>query len=296
MGSGYYDSESRVLRAKSLGYTTTHASDARVFKQAASRTINQGMDPTKIELRECRDNDDHPNTFPVILALDVTGSMGNIPVELVRNDLPHLMERLLAIHPDIALMFIAVGDHECDHAPLQVGQFEASDALLDHWLTHTWIEGGGGGNMGESYALPWLFAASTVVTDAWEKRGQKGLLITIGDEPILPEYPASRMERIFSEKSSRLFKSFQGSMSKDAILAKAEEKWDIHHIAMRPLDQSWTFLGDRFHQIPKSPHVVDAVANIIQARLGSQHEQTPVMADTPAPTPSPANPSIPTPL
>ena len=64
---------------------------------------------------------------------------------------------------DPQVLFLAIGDHECDTSPLQVGQFESSDELLEHWLTHVWLEGGGGGNRGESYALAWHFAIASIV-------------------------------------------------------------------------------------------------------------------------------------
>ena len=82
-------------------------------------------------------------------------------------------------------MAMAIGDAECDRAPLQVTQFEADIRLADQ-LRELWIEGGGGGNRGESYHLPWAFAAMRTSTDCFERRGRKGYLFTIGDEPILP--------------------------------------------------------------------------------------------------------------
>ena len=39
------------------------------------RTIDPALDPKNV-IRECCENEEHPNTLPVILALDVTGSMG----------------------------------------------------------------------------------------------------------------------------------------------------------------------------------------------------------------------------
>lgn len=296
MGSGSYSCDARALRADASGYATASASDARVFVQAKERKVNQGMDPRQIDLRECRDNADHPNTFPIVLALDVTGSMGQIPVQLIREDLPKLMEALLAIHPDISLCFMAVGDHECDQGPLQVGQFEASDELLDHWLTHTWIEQGGGGNAGESYALPWLFAINGIVTDAWEKRRQRGLLITIGDEPVLPTYPRAGLKGTFGEKLAAITSSLQ-AMTKEEIHSVASEKWEIFHVGMRAQDQSWAFLGDHFHQIPKSHHVVEAIVRIVRQRMStvqqSGNEQTSTVSAPAAPSTSE---SLPAPL
>ena len=131
--------------------------------------------PSKALLRESRDSTSNPNSLPVIIALDVTGSMRTIPHSLVKEGLPNMVGNMIQRGvTDPAILFLGIGDHTCDDAPLQVGQFESGDEELDLWLTRTWLEGHGGGNNGESYLLAWYFAAKHTITDAWEKRGQKG--------------------------------------------------------------------------------------------------------------------------
>lgn len=202
MGSNSYYVDSRSLRAESLGYNKVTKDNLQtVFKQNIERKAHQDMLSSNIKgVREARDSEAHPNSIPVQLYLDVTGSMGNIPALLVKDGLPHIMETMLnkGIN-DVALMFGAIGDHECDRFPLQVGQFESGDTELDMWLTRTYIEGGGGRNAGESYSLAWFMTNNFVTTDAWEKRKQKGFVFTIGDEPTLLNYPGSAMKEIFGD-------------------------------------------------------------------------------------------------
>ena len=178
MGMGSYSIDDRAIRADKLGYTSKPAS--AIF----SHELSNAMNPNGVMLRESRDSDEHPNTVSIILALDVTGSMGSIPHFLVKEGLPHIMGNIIQRGiKDPQLLFLAVGDHECDQCPLQVGQFESSDELLDKWLTDVYLEGGGGGNAGESYLLAWYFAGFHTVLDSFKKRQQKGFLFTIGDEP-----------------------------------------------------------------------------------------------------------------
>ena len=49
-----------------------------------ARRLSAVLDPKNV-MRECRDSEEHPNTLPVILALDVTGSMGGSAVKVAQK-------------------------------------------------------------------------------------------------------------------------------------------------------------------------------------------------------------------
>ena len=184
------------------------------------------MDPKNISSRECRDSVNHPNTVPVIIGLDVTGSMLDIPKQLIKDGLPTMVSTIIqAGIPDLAILFAAFGDAECDRFPLQIGQFESGDAELDLWLTRCYLEGGGGANAGESYHLVWDFANRFVVTDAWEKRQQKGIIITIGDEPVLPDISKQLLNEVYGDN-----KGIGQGTSNAQIIEQLRKKWDVYHI------------------------------------------------------------------
>jgi len=219
MGNGSYSWSSRSARSESFGYKTKSARE--IFSQ---RSINNAMNPNGVDIRESRDSNEHPNSLAIILGLDVTGSMGSIPHFLVREGLPHIMQSIIDQGiPDPQLLFLAVGDHECDRSPLQVGQFESSDELLDHWLTTVYLEGGGGGNAGESYHLAWYFAGFHTSIDCFEKRKQKGLLFTIGDEPVLPDLPIRNLKNIMGPGQYANFTNVE-------LLDKAREMYIVKHL------------------------------------------------------------------
>lgn len=219
MGGHGYSCTSRYTRSVDDGYTTKSRSE--LFK---SRTLDNQMNPKGVTLREARDSEVHPNSLGIVLGLDVTGSMGFVPHELCKDGLPKVMGNLIQNGvKDAAILFLAIGDHECDNYPLQVGQFESGDELLDKWLTTTYLEGGGGGNAGESYLLAWFFAARYTVMDCLEKRGKKGYLITIGDEPCLRRLPASAQKEIMGDGQYR-------DLTAAEILGEAQEKFEVYHL------------------------------------------------------------------
>ena len=90
MGYGGYSMHSRSLRSEELGYTTKSARE--IFK---SKSINNAMNPNGIVIRESRDSEEHPNSVPIIIALDVTGSMGSVPHHLVKQGRPTMMESIM---------------------------------------------------------------------------------------------------------------------------------------------------------------------------------------------------------
>jgi hypothetical protein len=261
MGGTSYSVSSRAVRSAKLGYMTADRDE--IFAQNKVRRIHESMIPKDAQLREARDSEAHPNTVPIILALDETGSMMDIPHWIIKEGLPKLMGGLIQKGLlDPALLFLAIGDHECDSYPLQVGQFESGDEELDQWLTRTYLEGGGGGNGGESYLLAWYYAALHTVTDAWEKRKKKGLLFTIGDEPNLDNLPKSSIEKLMG--------SSQSKYTSDELLNKAQERYEVYHLHIvqgsagsRSLGYWKQKLGDNCIEVKDYTKIADIITEIV---------------------------------
>lgn len=219
MGNTSYSTANATSSRETKGAFTNSVHDN--FKQ---RAVHREMDPVDITVREARDSVEHPNSLAIILALDVTGSMGSVPQRLCRDGLPKIMGKIIQqATPDPAVLFLGIGDHECDQKPLQVGQFESGDEELDHWLESTWLEGGGGGNYGESYLLAWYFAAKHTAIDCLEKRDRKGVLITIGDEPPLRDLPVAAQKQIM--RTGQFVPETAAG-----LLEQAQRMYDVHHI------------------------------------------------------------------
>lgn len=177
-GSYSYESHQNITQARS------NQSRSEVFQQSKVHPL---MNPLGVGMRESRDSLEHPNSIPIVFALDVTGSMGEIPEQLARKELPHFMKTLLdsgVADPQVLFMF--VGDAAHDSGPLQVGQFESAAEDMDRWLTWSWLEGGGGGNGCESYDLAMYFAARHTDTDSVSKRAKRGYFFMTGDENPYP--------------------------------------------------------------------------------------------------------------
>ncbi len=222
--TGEYDADVRTHRLSSVGIDYKKMSRSDIFKQ---KEIKNDMSPYDVEVRESRDSDEHPNSLAIVLGLDVTGSMGSIPHYLVQEGLPHIMGNIIERGiKDPQLLFFGIGDHQCDSAPLQVGQFESSDELLDKWLTDVWLEGGGGGNNGESYFLAWYFAGFKTSIDCHEKRKQKGFLFTVGDEPVLKTISKHTIKKIMGKGEYVDFDS-------TTLLDKAKESYHVYHLHLK---------------------------------------------------------------
>lgn len=254
MGGGSYSASSFAIYSASVGKSydvRTNRISGQTFEAIRLKEI---LNP-KGKIRECCNSEEHPNTVPVILALDVTGSMGAACKETAEA-LSQIMKTLYDKFKDVEVCVMGVGDFECDDAPLQVSQFE-SDVRVAQQLDQIWMEHGGGGNNYESYTAPWVFGLYRTKLDAYDKQGRKGIIITMGDEPLNPDLPAGTVkDYLGSADGANQFGSFETSK----LYEDASKKFDIFHIAVDDSSSSYyrhrtkareTFipiLGDRFKE------------------------------------------------
>lgn len=209
-----------------------------IFTSNKTGTVAKDMSPKDVKFRECRDSAAHPMSFGVMVMLDETGSMGVIPEVLVREKLGTLMESLIkhGIN-DAQILFGAIGDHYSDRCPLQVGQFESGTDELNKWLSSIYLESNGGGQQRESYSLAWLFAARHTSMDCFEKRSQKGILFTIGDEGNHPVLEADRLRDLMGYSTSE-------DITDAAILAEAQRMFHVFHIHVNHGGSSYSGITD----------------------------------------------------
>jgi hypothetical protein len=219
MGSGTFDPSAYRAYAATTAGKATH----EIY---SSRSIHKNLDPKGVKMRESRDSADNPNSTPIIVAIDVTGSMGIIADVLAREGLGTLFRELLDRKPvtDPHLMFMAIGDANFDEAPLQVSQFEADNRIVEQ-LTQIFLEKGGGGNNFESYNLAWYFAANHTVHDSLLKRGKRGYLFTVGDEEAPALILPGQILLHIGDRMERLQDSYD-------MLMDAQRMYDVFHIVI----------------------------------------------------------------
>lgn len=199
-------------------------------------TLSKSLNPYKV-MRECRDNDEHPNTMPVILALDVTGSMGSASVAVAKQ-LGKIMEDIFSNKdvPDVEFCMMAIGDLAYDTTPIQMGQFE-SDIRIAEQLDAIYFEGCGGGNNYESYTAAWYMGLNHCDLDCW-KRGQKGIIITLGDELPNPYLPKNGRSNGLANATGD---NLQGDIETTELLPQVREKFDVYHISVNDPNSSYEY-------------------------------------------------------
>jgi hypothetical protein len=230
MGHTSYDGDTYTARVSYHSSTGTdmftHDSDIRSGKAAAA--VHEKLDPSKLNsagknVRESRDSKEHPNSRAIAVLFDVTGSMNTLPV-LFSTKLNSLMSALVkkGYVEDPQILFGAIGDATCDAAPLQIGQFEAGNEMVD-WLTLIYKEGGGGGQQTESYELAMYYMARHTELDCLEKRGDKGYLFIIGDETPYAKVKYTEIKSIIGDDVSE-------AISTESILQELQQKYEVFWI------------------------------------------------------------------
>lgn len=238
MGGGAYDPGSYTTHyAAAAASGTSFAHTRAVASGTVAAGVHALLDPKHVAgagsplagqiVREARDSDEHPNSVPIIIAFDETGSMRDVPV-LMQKKLAEVfgLLQLKGYVTDPQLAVGAYGDMEIgEKAPLQLSQFE-SDNRADEALDVVYLEGNGGGNGYESAAGIWFYAAQHTACDAWEKRGKKGYLFTIGDETT-------------SGITRKMWKTYvdanyagEKDLTAQEVADLAKEKWEVFHVVI----------------------------------------------------------------
>jgi hypothetical protein len=267
MGAGRWDSTTYASYSAGIKDKGTY----EVFKE---RHLHPNLDPLNAKMRESRDSADNPLSNAIIVALDVTGSMGMIATELAKTGLGRLFTAILDDKPvtDPHVMFMAVGDVHCDRAPLQVSQFEADTRIIEQ-LAQIYVEGGGGGNNTESYNLPWYFAAAHTSIDCWDKRKRKGYLFTVGDEEAPSALSQDQLRRFVDPEAPR-------GLSNEEALGAARERYHVFHIIVDEgsharshpdaVDTTWKkLLGQNVIHLPDYRKLTEVIVAAIAATEGN---------------------------
>ena len=278
MGGGSWDqklySQSASYRA-STGQQNFAYSHDTMSKSTDEWVPHDDLDPKKIKdsvnhVRESRDSAEHPESRAVITIFDVTGSMEQVP-EVLQKKLEKLMTIIMMKggleHPQICVG--AVGDAVTDHIPFQIAQFE-SDNKIDEHLRKIVLEGNGGGQIHESYALAAYFAAKLTAIDCFEKRGQKGYLFITGDEMPYDVTTKDQIKKIFGIKE-------EADIATDQIFKEAAEKYEIYFILPNQtsyykypsVNEAWrALLGDHLLRLEDPNAICELIASTIAVNEG----------------------------
>ncbi len=217
-----------------MGFGSYTASDWAKLKKSKNLSAGQDVkevfkktscdpkyDPKFIGTRECFDSEDHPHSTPIVVGLDVTGSMGYLAVKIASEALNDLIMKLYSTGTveDPALMCAAYGDY-ADASPLQVTQFE-SDIRIAEQLLELYFENGGHGQVVPTCL--WEFLSRHTNIDAINKRKEKGFLFTIGDD-------ANIRKSDVGDTVKRVIGDDIGKATVNSLLDEVQKKFHVFHI------------------------------------------------------------------
>ena len=252
-----------TLRATTKAPVFEHSS--KIEKGEVEAKTHARMD-AKNKIRECRDSETHPEARPVAAGLDVTGSMRHTPV-ILQASLCKLLGLILrkGYLTDLAILISAFGDAYQDRAPLQIGQFE-SGIEIENDLQRLYLEGGGGTGIHESSELFLYFLANKVVSDAWEKRRQKGYAFIITDELPYPQVCGEQVAAILGDQPP-------ADILTAEVVEQVREKWELFVITpnmtanwnLTQVSEGWRDLVGQNYLRLEEP---SALAELIACQIG----------------------------
>lgn len=268
MGYNRLDSDDWTNYAKQKKITST-SNVSQLFK---NNRIVKNLDPQGVTRESC-DSEKNPKSTAVIIGLDVTGSMGYLSEEIAKGGLVKTIMEIYDKKPisDPHILVAAIGDAYSDSAPLQVTQYEA-DIKVQEQLQQIYFEGYGGGNDGESYLTLWYFAARHTKIDCYEKRGQKGFLFTIGDEPNHGKLTKKQIHEIFGD-------TVETDFTAEQLLTEVSRMYDVFHICVGDYERydshsKWKKnLGERAFALKDHTKIPETIVSTLEVLAGKTVEE-----------------------
>ena len=204
--------------------------------------------------------------FPLMVAVDVTGSMASWPAEIF-DRLPLLYQTLSQYQASLEISFAAIGDAGCDRWPLQVTDF-AQGFTLEGTLKALYGEGGGG-DAPESYGVyAWWMNRRVELTAVPPESQNKPFLIVYGDAPMHEKIPGTQISKLLGENIHDDY----DSISEWKMLCQRYSVWFLRRPTGRTDDateKQWRkAVGAHFLHIHDEARAIDYALGIVAWHWG----------------------------
>jgi len=222
-GSGTYRYGSKGTDKRRAAADRAAASGPRTYKRNGGPN-EKIVDPRK-QIKAKSSN-------PLIIAVDVTGSMASWPFEIF-DRLPLLYNTLSQYREDLEVCFAAIGDANYDHWPLQVTPF-AGGYDLEQLLGSLYGEGGGG-DAPESYGL---FAHWVNTHIEIPDTHEPPFLIVFGDAPMHRNVPGTQITHYLGDETGSDIDALQAWQQ----VCKTWNTWFLRRPTGKPgdkVDKQW---------------------------------------------------------
>lgn len=263
MGGGSYDRDVYRSSRSSGGFSYSDTSSSAVGADYADSALM----PKGRQIK-CT----HKN--PVVIDLDVTGSMGNW-ARTIYDKMPMFFGQIVqqGYLPDLSISFAANGDAYTDDYPIQVCDF-AEGTALDADLGKIYLEGNGGGQGMESYELMAYFYANYCKLPT----GATPYFFFLADEGVYDKVSSSQVRKLFGKSpkenmsAKRVFTALKKKFKGNVFLIHKHYNGDANSSSNKRIVAQWEGLlgSDRVLVLEDPKAVVDVMLGAIAMTSGAR--------------------------
>ena len=244
-------SHSASRRSTSPSHLRRHESDsygyggAKVYGSLGSTPAPIGKDT------------DTKSTHPIVIAMDVTGSMGMWPGMLLER-FALLGTEVGRYAPNYEICLTAFGDAYCDSAALQVPKF-ASGPELEEICAKLYPEGNGGDTSEDPSLVAYYFLNHCKINEA-----VKPILLLITDAPCHTHLDASVIKKWTGDKVDQNHDSID-------LLKKLSEKFSVYVILRNNSSAEWwsgVYNPEQIKALYEPRDIIEMIIGIVASEVG----------------------------